>query len=159
MRWLVEVSSLGKTDTQKFCVDAESWQRALQAARAQRGEEGPMSGFSIELLEEGYRAVDPLARVRFVVKKAPDDMPITPVAAKEPSRAAAGVAPSAASTKSGAVKAAAAPAAPVVPAATSSAKIPSSTDATMPNLPPAPSSSGSLGASGASGKRAPPRPG
>ncbi|MDB4943046.1 MAG: putative stage sporulation protein, partial [Labilithrix sp.] len=78
MRWLVEVSSLGKTDTQKFCVDAESWQRALQAARAHRGEEGPMSGFSIELLEEGYRAVDPLARVRFVVKRAADDMPLTP---------------------------------------------------------------------------------
>src|SRR5262245_56320773 len=77
MRWLVEVSSLGKTDLQKFCVEAESWQRALQAARAQRGEDGPMSGFSIELLEEGYRAVDPLARVRFVVKRAPDDMPIT----------------------------------------------------------------------------------
>src|SRR4051812_14066570 len=77
MRWLVEVSSLGKTDTQKFCVDAESWQRALQAARAQRGEDGPMSGFSIELLEEGYRAVDPLARIRFVVKRAPDDAVIT----------------------------------------------------------------------------------
>ncbi|MDB4938059.1 MAG: putative stage sporulation protein, partial [Labilithrix sp.] len=84
MRWLVEVSSLGKTDTNKFCVEAESWQRALQAARSLRGEEGPMSGFSIELLEEGYRAVDPLARVRFVVKKAPDDMPITPMPAKEP---------------------------------------------------------------------------
>jgi hypothetical protein len=78
MRWLVEVSALGKTDQQKFCVEAESWQRALQAARAERGEDGPMSGFSIELLEEGYRAVDPLARVRFVVKRAPDDMPVTP---------------------------------------------------------------------------------
>ena len=77
MRWVVEVSSIGKTDLQKFCVEAESWQRALQAARAQRGEEGPMSGFSIELLEEGYRAVDPLARIRFVVKRAPDDMPVT----------------------------------------------------------------------------------
>src|SRR5436309_2127437 len=83
MRWLVEVSSLGKTDLQKFVVDAESWQRALQAARAQRGEEGPMSGFSIELLEEGYRAVDPLARVRFVVKRAPDDMPVTTSAKKD----------------------------------------------------------------------------
>src|ERR1700736_5955291 len=90
MRWLVEVSSLGKTDLQKFCVEAESWQRALQAARAQRGEDGPMSGFSIELLEEGYRAVDPLARVRFVVKRAPDDMPITAPVAKD----AKGVAPS-----------------------------------------------------------------
>jgi hypothetical protein len=77
MRWLVEVASLGKTDLQKICVEAESWQRALQAARAHRGEEGPMSGFSIELLEEGYRAVDPVARVRFVVKRAPEDMPVT----------------------------------------------------------------------------------
>src|SRR5512144_1409216 len=77
MRWLVEVSSLSKSDSQKFCVEAESWQRALQSARAERGEDGPMSGFSIELLEEGYRAVDPLARVRFVVKRAPDDMPVT----------------------------------------------------------------------------------
>ncbi len=106
-----------------------------------------MSGFSIELLEEGYRAVDPLARVRFVVKKAPDDMPITAVAAKEPTRAPAGVVPSAASSKSGAVKAAAAPAI---------SSVPNSTDATMPNLPPAPSSSS---ASGVSGKKGPPRPG
>src|SRR3954468_18141476 len=98
MRWLVEVSSIGKTDLQKFCVEAESWQRALQAARAQRGEDGPMSGFSIELLEEGYRAVDPLARVRFVVKRAPDDMPITAVASKEPK---GGVAPASAAKPRG----------------------------------------------------------
>src|SRR5262245_7761500 len=91
MRWLVEVSSVGKTDLQKVCVEAESWQRALQAARAQRGEEGPMSGFSIELLDEGYRAVDPLTRVRFVVKRAPDDMPVTAPLAKD---AKGGVAPS-----------------------------------------------------------------
>src|SRR5688500_6560713 len=83
MRWLVEVSSLSKSDSQKYCVEAESWQRALQAARSQRGEDGPMSGFSIELLEEGYRAVDPVARVRFVVKRAPDDMPVTVAASKE----------------------------------------------------------------------------
>ena len=104
MRWLVEVSSLGKTDTQKFCVDAESWQRALQAARSQRGEDGPMSGFSIELLEEGYRAVDPLARVRFVVKKAPDDMALTPMVDRGATK---GLAPAPASAR---------PAAPVVAA-------------------------------------------
>jgi hypothetical protein len=92
MRWLVEVSlTAAKTDLHKFCVEAESWQRALQAARAQRGEEGPMSGFSIELLEEGYRAVDPLTRIRFVVKRAPDDMPITAPLAKD---GKTGVAPS-----------------------------------------------------------------
>lgn len=50
-----------------------------------------MSGFSIELLEEGYRAVDPLTRVRFVVKRAPDDMPVTAPLAKD---GKAGVAPS-----------------------------------------------------------------
>jgi hypothetical protein len=148
MRWLVEVSSLGKTDTQKFCVEAESWQRALQAARGQRGEDGPMSGFSIELLEEGYRAVDPLARVRFVVKRAPDDMPITAVASKEPK---GGVAPAS-------DRVAKAPARAPAPAssssAVSSANGPSSADATMPNLPPAPSSSSVAG-----GKRPAPRPG
>jgi hypothetical protein len=168
MRWLVEVSSLGKTDTQKFCVEAESWQRALQAARSQRGEDGPMSGFSIELLEEGYRAVDPLARVRFVVKKAPDDMPITPVLSKEASRGGAGVAPSAAaapapappsSASGGAVKAAPPAAKPVAAPAISAVPIsavPISADATVPNLPPAPSSSS---AAGVSGKKPPPRPG
>jgi hypothetical protein len=77
MRWVVEVTSGEKTELQKYVVEAESWQRALQAARADRGESGPMSGFSIELLDEGYRAVDPIARNKFVVKRAPDDMPIT----------------------------------------------------------------------------------
>jgi hypothetical protein len=100
MRWLVEVSSLGKTDNQKICVDAESWQRALQAARAQRGEEGPMSGFSIELLEEGYRAVDPVARVRFVVKRAADDMPVTPAAGKSGAPPAPASAPASTGKKS-----------------------------------------------------------
>jgi hypothetical protein len=119
MRWLVEVSSLGKTDTQKFCVDAESWQRALQAARSQRGEDGPMSGFSIELLEEGYRAVDPLARVRFVVKRAPDDMPITPTAPKELKGGVAPAAPNAPSSTTAKTPSVAppAPAAPAAPAA------------------------------------------
>jgi hypothetical protein len=161
MRWLVEVSSLGKTDTQKFCVEAESWQRALQAARSQRGEDGPMSGFSIELLEEGYRAVDPLARVRFVVKKAPDDMPITAVPSKEAARG--GVAPAAPNPPSSASVAKApsiAPPAPVKaasvpPPAMSSVPSSGSNDATTPNLPPSPTSS----SQNVSGKKAPPRPG
>ena len=148
MRWLVEVSALGKTDTQKFCVEAESWQRALQAARGQRGEDGPMSGFSIELLEEGYRAVDPLARVRFVVKRAPDDMPVTAAVSKEPK---GGVAPASVA------KAAVRPAVPTSSASALSAASsgPLSSDATTPNLPPAPSSSSVAGAA----KKNPPRPG
>ena len=38
-----------------------------------------MSGFSIELLEEGYRAVDPVARLRFVVKRAAEDTPVSAI--------------------------------------------------------------------------------
>jgi len=143
MRWLVEVSALAKGDAQKYCVEAESWQRALQAARSQRGDEGPMSGFSIELLEEGYRAVDPLARVRFVVKRAPDDMPITITAAKEMLKS---------STK-GAV-------APSAPSQPPPAPVP---DATERELKPAPSSSaknvGSITSTGSNKKSVPPRPG
>ncbi len=145
MRWLVEVSSLGKTDTQRFCVDADSWQRALQSARSQRGEDGPMSGFSIELLEEGYRAVDPLARVRFVVKRAPDDMALTAVLDR-PSAAPKGVAPSAPSAGSPAM-------------VTIAAGSGSSTDQTVKNLPATPSSS----SASLNGKKSPsipaPRPG
>ena len=77
MRWHVEVMSMDKTDAQSVVVEAESWQRALQAARTARGEKGPISGFSIELLDEGYRAVDPLARLRFDVKRAAEDTPLT----------------------------------------------------------------------------------
>src|SRR5262245_30336298 len=77
MRWQVEMTPIGKTDAQAVVVEAESWQKALQGARALRGESGPMSGFSIELLESGYRAVDPMARLVYVVKRAPDDAAIT----------------------------------------------------------------------------------
>src|SRR5688572_9891396 len=147
MRWLVEVSSLGKTDLQKFCVEAESWQRALQAARAQRGEEGPMSGFSIELLEEGYRAVDPLARVRFVVKRAPDDMPVTVTASKD-------------MIKSGGQKSSAGKA-PSQGPATAAAPAAAPTDGpTEPKMTPPPSSSqNAVGApSSSKSKSIPPRP-
>jgi hypothetical protein len=80
MRWLVELTSIGKSDTQSICVEADSWQRALQAVRTSRGDTSPMSGFSIELLEDGYRAVDPMARLRYVVRKAEGDTPASLVA-------------------------------------------------------------------------------
>ena len=76
MRWLVEVTALGKTDKESLYVEAESWQKALQAARSQRGDTAPMSGFSIELLDDGCRAVDPMSRLRYQVRKAPDEAPI-----------------------------------------------------------------------------------
>src|ERR1700733_577817 len=77
MRWFVEVSSIGKTEKQSYCVQADTWQRALQAARALRTDNGPMTGFSIELLDEGFSAVDPMSRLRYFVKRAPDDAALT----------------------------------------------------------------------------------
>src|SRR5689334_12542437 len=78
MRWQVEVSTIGKDGFDPYTVEAESWQRALQAARKLRGDESPMSGCSIELLTDGCRAVDPAARVRYEVKRAKDDAPLSP---------------------------------------------------------------------------------
>jgi hypothetical protein len=73
MRWLVEVTSLGRTEKDSLYVDADSWQKALTVARTLRGETDPMTGFSIELLEEGCRAVDPATRMSYEVHRAPDD--------------------------------------------------------------------------------------
>lgn len=75
MRWFVEISSIGVKPgpTTTLCVEATQWQPALQQARALRGEDGVLSNFSIELLEEGARAIDPSARMRYVVHRAPDD--------------------------------------------------------------------------------------
>jgi GAF domain len=75
MRWFVEISPLGQKagPSTTLCVEAPQWQPALQKARAMRGDDGAMSNFSIELLEEGFRAIDPATRLRFVVKRAPDD--------------------------------------------------------------------------------------
>ena len=77
MRWFVEVSSIGKTEKHSYCLEADSWQRALQATRALRNDNGPMTGFSIELLDEGFSAVDPMSRLRYFVRRAADDAPLT----------------------------------------------------------------------------------
>lgn len=77
MRWLVEVTTSGKSLKQRYTVEADSWQRALLATRTLRGDGGTMSGFSIELLESGCRAVDPGTRTRFEVTRAADDAPLT----------------------------------------------------------------------------------
>ena len=77
MHFFVEVTPIGQSETQTYCVEAESWQKALQAARTTRGDQGPISGFSIELTDAGCRAVDPMARLRYMVKQAPDNAPLT----------------------------------------------------------------------------------
>src|SRR5882724_1077244 len=74
MRWFVEVSRVGENSSdERYCVEAKQWQAALQEARKLRGDSGPLSKFSIELLDDGYRAVDPKQKLRFVVAKAPQD--------------------------------------------------------------------------------------
>lgn len=75
MRWFVEISSAAASaePPAKLTVEAPQWQPALQKARALRGDDGSLGNFSIELLDDGYRAVDPVKKLRYVVRKAPDD--------------------------------------------------------------------------------------
>jgi putative methionine-R-sulfoxide reductase with GAF domain len=86
MRWFVEVASSSSQSeaSEKWVVEASQWQPALQAARSLRGEAAEMSGFSIELLEDGFRAVDPTTFVRYVVRRAPDGTPISNPRSKPP---------------------------------------------------------------------------
>ncbi|WP_437958758.1 GAF domain-containing protein [Sorangium sp. So ce119] len=90
MRWFVEISSLGQNapPSRKVCVEAAQWQPALQKARALRGDDGPLNNFSVDLLETGYRAIDPATRVRYVVQRAPDDAALTDDAGAPPAAAA-----------------------------------------------------------------------
>ena len=112
MRWYVEVSSIdGAVASDKYCVEAKQWQAALQEARRIRGESGPLSKFSIELMDDGYRAVDPAAQIRYVVNKAPPASVLSekgslrpPTTGTPPRRASAGPpAPSVAPPKDAAV--------------------------------------------------------
>ncbi|MBK6518145.1 MAG: hypothetical protein IPG04_29480 [Polyangiaceae bacterium] len=74
MRWYVDINSIGSSaPTHRFCVDAEGWQKALMSVREKRGDDAPFGNFSIELLDDGYRAIDPSTRTRYVVCRAPDD--------------------------------------------------------------------------------------
>ncbi len=77
MRWFVEVSHVGDTaPAERYCLDAKAWQAALQETRKLRGDSGPLSKFSIELLDDGYRAVDPVQKIRYLVNQAPADAPL-----------------------------------------------------------------------------------
>ncbi len=141
MRWLVEVTALGKSEKESLFLESDSWQKALQGARAQRGDTAPMSGFSIELLDDGCRAVDPVSRVRYDVRKAPDDAgPARSQPARPASQAAAPVA-SAPSTQS----APSAPRAPVAPVASAASARP------QPSASPARTAVASSASTAASG--------
>jgi hypothetical protein len=78
MRWLVEVSRVSDgSSSERYCIDARRWQSALQEVRRLRGDEGPLPKLTIELLDSGYRAIDPELKVRYVVTEAPPDMAAT----------------------------------------------------------------------------------
>ncbi|MBL8607542.1 MAG: GAF domain-containing protein [Myxococcales bacterium] len=100
-----------------------------------------MSGFSIELLEDGYRAVDPLARLRYVVRRAPDDAVLTGAGAAPAAPAPAAPAPAAPPAAAKPVESAPIPAS-TIPDLVAAAPVPveESNPAPAP-LPPAPTSS------------------
>src|SRR6478735_2686075 len=120
MRWFVEVSRVGDDGSdERYCVEARQWQAALQEARKLRGDSGPLSKFSIELLDDGYRAVDPKQKLRFVVAKAPQDAALSTEGA--PRRNGQSAAPSIAPTATPSVAPPAA--APVVASAPAPAPV------------------------------------
>ena len=85
MRWFVEVSRVGdSTPAERYCLEAKAWQAALQETRKLRGDTGPLSKFSIELLDDGYRAVDPVQKIRYLVNQAPSETPIVMPPSQEP---------------------------------------------------------------------------
>jgi hypothetical protein len=78
MRWYVEVSTIGDSAAPgRICVEAAQWQAALETARRLLNEQSPLSKFSIEVLDEGYRAVNPALRARYVIKRAPPNAMLT----------------------------------------------------------------------------------
>ena len=85
MRWFVEVSRMGEeAPPDKYCLEAKQWQAALQEVRRKRGDTGPLSKFSIELLDDGYRAVDASQKIRYMVAKAPATAPLVEPQAEPP---------------------------------------------------------------------------
>lgn len=91
MRWFIEVSRVDEDAIdERLCVEARRWQEALQRVREYRGDSAPLSSFSIELFDNGYRAVDPAHEHRYVVERAPSDAPLSagvPESARPSSRA------------------------------------------------------------------------
>ena len=83
MRWFVEVTGRPRTDVE--CVEGNSWNEALQRTRMFRGDPGPMSGFSVEVRDEGATALDPAGRIRYDVRRAPDDASLTVLPSTPPS--------------------------------------------------------------------------
>lgn len=89
MRWFVDISMVGPSNEAplRLCLEAPQWQPALQQARARLGEAATLSNMSVELLADGYRAIDPTTKRRYELRKAPADAPLTPEEASTDPRA------------------------------------------------------------------------
>lgn len=110
MRWFVEISPLGKPEAEpdRECVEASHWQEAIKGVRRATGLDDALRNFSIEVLDDGIRAVDPMSRKRYVILRAPDDAPLTgqaasqaPPASQEPPAPAAETKPASAPPPAG----------------------------------------------------------
>ncbi len=55
----------------------KQWQPALQEALQKLRRHGRAVQVSIELLDRGYRAVDPPLKLRYLINEAPADAPLT----------------------------------------------------------------------------------
>jgi hypothetical protein len=81
MHWLVEISRFGEGVSQRsFRIEANDWRGALQQVLQSLGDERPLSGFFMDVLENGYRATDPKRRIRYLVRRAPDQDAPAPAA-------------------------------------------------------------------------------
>ncbi len=139
MRWFVEVSPSGVgVGGSRYCLEGKQWQLALQEVRKALGDTGPLSKLTIELMDGGYRALNPSTKARYTVKKAPDD-----AALKAPEGAAVSV-PDSAASKAPEVSApdSAASKAPEAPAPTVSAPDESASKAPEVAVSEAPASPG-----------------
>jgi len=77
MRWFVDITPIGGGSTEKLCLEAGEWQAALKNARDKKGHDAPVGELSVEVLDDGFRAVDKTAKVKYLVRKAPEDAPLT----------------------------------------------------------------------------------
>jgi hypothetical protein len=85
MRWFVQISRLGQSaSSDSYCIEAYQWRAALQYARQLSRDEGSLSRFFVDVLDNGCRAIDPEKRLCYLVSRAPDDAPLRPSDALAP---------------------------------------------------------------------------
>jgi GAF domain-containing protein len=77
MRWYVDLLSEGREPVATLVVEATSWQAALQSACQLRGESTSLDAITVELIPEGYRALNAETHAAYELRKAPDDAPLS----------------------------------------------------------------------------------